>query len=178
MIRILVQHWMDVMSLSFLYHKMKAWQLLACRHVLHVLVLSGCRWVLWLGCSTASCRCTSIQHWAWDGMDRNQGLTDRCTSYDLLNINDYNWLESKVLTSELVTAFWLCWSGKKITNNAWLRWQASPRFAADSTRLKPNHMRVQGKSGSNKFMLIFYVKQIWSPDISPDFSYQGCLIKS
>jgi len=93
-------------------------------------------------------------------------------------INDYNWLESKVLTSELVSAFWLCWSGKKTTKNAWLRWQASPRFAADSTRLKPNHMRVQGKSGSNKFMLIFYVKQIWSPDIAPDFSYQGCLIKS
>lgn len=100
--------------------------------------------------------------------------------YDILNINDCNWLESKVLTSKLVSAFWLCWSGKKTTNNAWLRWQASPRFAADSTRLKPNHMRVQGKSGSNKllFMLIFYVQQIWSPDISPDFSYQGCLIKS
>lgn len=161
MIRILVRHWMDVLhkrkpwpqaiqdrcfldTLLFgekcpfpfcIYHKMKAWQLLPCRHVL---VLSGCRWVLWLGCSTASCRCTSLQYWAWDGMDRSQGLTDRCTSYyDLLNTNDYNWLESKVLTSELVSAFWLCWSGKKITNNAWLRWQASPRFAADSTRLKP-----------------------------------------
>ena len=93
---------------------------------------------------------------------------------------DYHWLESKVLTSELVSAFWLCWSGKKTSKNAWLRRQASPRFAADSTRLKPNHMRIQAKSGSNKllFMLIFYVKQIWSPDISSDFSYQGCLIKS